>query len=88
MKKILLSAVMLTALSFASFADEVKVKEVKTPEKTGVKEAVEKKSDPGVDCYAGMTSCGEGYMVCFSEPVTRNITAEIALWDKMDSLLC
>lgn len=79
---------MLSALSFASFADEVKDNKSTTSEKKEPKETVSKKSDPGVTCYAGMTSCGQGYSVCFSEPVLRNIDAELAIWDQMDAALC
>lgn len=87
MKKILLSAIMLTALSFASFADEVKVKEVKIPEKTESKEVLIKKSGP-VTCFGGITSCNTSYMLCFSSPVAQSIDLELAIWAAADAAAC
>ncbi|MBC7655424.1 MAG: hypothetical protein H7098_13240 [Oligoflexus sp.] len=63
MKKILLSAIMLTALSFASFADDVKKEDVKN-----INESSDEKITPSTDskfgCSGGQTTCGLTYMVC------------------------
>ncbi len=62
MKKILIVAVMLTGLSFASFADEVKQEENQKTSKN------EKSKSDGVYCIAGLTTCGETYMHCDDTP--------------------
>jgi hypothetical protein len=41
-----------------------------------------------VECIAGMTICGVGYMVCFEQPVERDSETEIAINEFIESLVC
>ncbi len=38
------------------------------------------------NCYAGMTSCGQGYMFCQEEPLSGG--DQLILWDAFESAYC
>ncbi|MFC5282480.1 hypothetical protein [Pedobacter alpinus] len=84
MKKVFIVTFMLVGLSAVSFAEEVNNDLDKKHLKEALKNVPLQKEDE-VDCVAGMTSCGEGYMYC-GDAIGGN--DEIDLWMWEDFVLC
>lgn len=78
---------MLTGLSIVSFADEVKIKVENASEQSNSEKISVKKTDL-VSCFAGMTSCGTTYQICFSRPVERNSELELEILDNAEAAAC
>lgn len=43
---------------------------------------------PEMSCYGGMTSCGQGYIVCYEGAVNESLDVQLIMYDLAEAALC